>query len=618
MRAALSTITATGSNTMVHGLLRSTALWFAASVIASAAIAQPAPNQNNPTTQPPRVSAIITPPPQTASDPTTQIFLPKLSAGITLSRYLESLRQEFRRLDADGDNELTGADADFHENVARAMVQATIAMTILRADLDGDGFVTQAELRKALRYDQRMNTTPQSLDTIETEVRQWMAADADGDGRISVAEVLAFAANPRDVRPRAATNAPGPGQFVNAMLALNQIAKPLADEVRCLLPLGRDGKVTMADFDAAATAVFRAVDTDGNGTISQDELNGYRKREADAARERQEAATRAECALPKASDGAGVAVLSAYKSEAISTVGLGSQDVATGTGEIRIEAGEGPLYIVAISHEPTIWRVTGATDRVERLVAFGVTAQSNHITIAANPVPVSSLPAGQPNATPRPVTPPQPIAVAGISGLPADRVSFLARSNCLRSFTEAKSTDGAFVLAAVRRDAGKEPSMVAARQNAAAFSVPSGQIRSAYEDKKQPRLTIVKEAGVLTLKGDSSGVIVRTGPTDLESDLEQFSPGGVIDIDARTVIANAPAVRYEVLPGAAGLLQLENSGALTRNQRGEFLIHRKIRFPAGLAPLSPTFLLLRGVEMPEGHPDGAKVISEETGQQIKF
>jgi hypothetical protein len=84
------------------------------------------------------------------------------------------------------------------------------------------------------------------------------------------------------------------------------------------------------------------------------------------------------------------------------------------------------------------------------------------------------------------------------------------------------------------------------------------------------------------------------------------------------VVANAPAVRYEVLPGAAGLLQLENSGALTRNQRGEFLIHRKIRFPAGLAPLSPTFLLLRGVEMPEGHPDGAKVISEETGQQLKF
>jgi hypothetical protein len=111
--------------------------------------------------------------------------------------------------------------------------------------------------------------------------------------------------------------------------------------------------------------------------------------------------------------------------------------------------------------------------------------------------------------------------------------------------------------------------------------------------------------------------VVRTGPTDLEADLEQFSPGGVIDIAADTIVASAPVVHYDVLPGAAGLLQLENSGALTRNRRGEFLIHEKIRFPAGLSGLSASFLLLRGVPAP-GRPDGATVISEETGQPIKF
>ena len=95
---------------------------------------------------------------------------------------------------------------------------------------------------------------------------------------------------------------------------------------------------------------------------------------------------------------------------------------------------------------------------------------------------------------------------------------------------------------------------------------------------------------------------MQTGPTDLEADLEQFSPGGAIELDPAAVVGSAPAVRYEILPGAAGMLALQNAGAITRNQRGEFLIHRKIRFPAGLSGLSVTFLLLRGVPLPDGRP----------------
>ena len=108
------------------------------------------------------------------------------------------------------------------------------------------------------------------------------------------------------------------------------------------------------------------------------------------------------------------------------------------------------------------------------------------------------------------------------------------------------------------------------------------------------------------------------GPVDLEADLEQFSPGGVIPIDAAAVVSSVAAVRYEVLPGAAGLMQLQNAGAISRNQRGEFLIHRKIRFPAGLSGHSVTFLLLRGVPLPDGRPDGATVVAEETGEPMRF
>ncbi len=539
-------------------------------LIAGAAVAQPTPS---------------------SGDSADSYFLSKLGYGSTLSHYIELLRQEFRQLDADLDGELTAADADLHQSIARAQSRAMRATAILRADLNGDGMVTANELRRALRYERRTSlgqAAASAMEAIEAEIRRLMVADIDHDDRISLAET--FAVN--DVRPE-----------------LRNFANPQATQLRQILALAsQGGTIKPADFEAAATAFFQKVDADRNGTISQDELNDFRRHEADGLRERREAAVRAECALPKASDTAKLVVLSSFKSEAISTVGLGSQEVKTGTGEIKVEPGAEPLYVVAISQEPTIWRVTGATARVERLVAVG---------LAADPATVLS---GTPAlaATRAAAEPPVQKPLAGATGIAADRVSFLARVNCLRYFSEPQSTDAAITLATIRRDAGKEPAIVVARQNVAAFSVPSGQIRSAYEDAKQPRLVIRKDIGNLTLRGDTSGVIVRTGPTDLESDLEQFSPGGVVDIDPDAVVASAPAVRYDVLPGAAGLMQLQNDGALTRNRRGEFIIHRKIRFPAGLSGLSASFLLLRGVPVPDGRPDGATVIAEETGQPVKF
>ena len=155
--------------------------------------------------------------------------------------------------------------------------------------------------------------------------------------------------------------------------------------------------------------------------------------------------------------------------------------------------------------------------------------------------------------------------------------------------------------------------MVAARQNAAAFSVPSGQIRSAYEDKKQPRLTIVKLAGVQTLKGDSSGVVVRTGPTDLSPILSNSAPAAS-SISTRGRWSKRGGGPLRGAAGCGGIVELENSRHL--NQRGEFLIHRKIRFPGALRPC-PQRSFRSAASRCRRPSDGAKVISGETGQQIK-
>jgi len=88
-------------------------------------------------------------------------------------------------------------------------------------------------------------------------------------------------------------------------------------------------------------------------------------------------------------------------------------------------------------------------------------------------------------------------------------------------------------------------------------------------------------------------------------------------IAADQVVASTSAEPYEVLPEQAGLIQLVQSGALTQNALGEFLINRKIRFPAGLAGAhSVKFLLRLGVPEPEGDPGHSTVISEDTGAPL--
>jgi hypothetical protein len=96
--------------------------------------------------------------------------------------------------------------------------------------------------------------------------------------------------------------------------------------------------------------------------------------------------------------------------------------------------------------------------------------------------------------------------------------------------------------------------------------------------------------------------------------MTRFFPGGVTEIDPKTVVASVPALPYEVLPSQAGLVQLLATGALTQNSEGEYVVRQKIRFPAGLyGGHSATFLVMKGAPYPEGDPGHSCVVVEETG-----
>jgi hypothetical protein len=58
-----------------------------------------------------------------------------------------------------------------------------------------------------------------------------------------------------------------------------------------------------------------------------------------------------------------------------------------------------------------------------------------------------------------------------------------------------------------------------------------------------------------------------------------------------------------------------SAGAVTQNGSGEFIVRKKIRFPAGLyGAHSVTFLIMKGTPYPDGDPGHSCVMVEETGE----
>jgi hypothetical protein len=312
--------------------------------------------------------------------------------------------------------------------------------------------------------------------------------------------------------------------------------------------------------------------------------------ERDNKRFEAEAKIKAPCAMPKASDDAQL-VLLRIDADALSTVTVGSQDVATRTGEIVIEAGREPLYLIVTSMGgPTIWRLTGAVERIERLVLGGLRTGPNR---------------GVPGEMP----------LAGATGVASDRVTFLRHPHCLAVY-QPGPTWVAMVPSIVQHEIDRRPRSGGSFGTVSTISVPSLTIRSASGGKSAQMVVYDRKNSAMVVEGDPNDRIILKGQNDLGEELKLFIPGGVVNVDAGRVVASLPAETYAVLPQQAGLLQLMQSGALERNEDGDFLIRRKIRLPAELNG-GHKLILPAGVPEPDGEPAHACVFVEETQTPIK-
>lgn len=528
--------------------------------------------------------------------PGLQLLLSRIKPGQTLDRYLENLRIDFFRIDADADGKVTQRDVDHHELMRAIQERANAIMVVMRYDLDGDGAVTEDEIRRAMRYDLRAELAQAAVNLtgkppvptaealakqIESNVRSIMALDADNDGKV----VSSDAAKLFQRTPRSA--------------AVSQYGDSGRARQALTLDLQSKGEVTPADYQGAGEVLFRKVDADNDGTISQQELADYRLRpdspdavmrnaaaveaaqkrlneQADAVRKKQEEAeaVRTACAMPSPSDNAKVVLLSVYRTDALSSVTLGSQDAVVYAGRVVVERGREPLYLVMPSQSATIWQFSGAVERIERVVMT-----SSTVTKTGNPL-----------------RPP----LVGATGIAPERISFFGRPECVEYFSEIPSSSSLQAIAAVRNAIGKEPDVVAFKHYVNTFAVPSGKIDVPGNDELQRPLFTKKPAG----KDQAIDAMYR------------FFRGGVVEIDPEAVVASAPAAAYEVLPSQAGLAQLLETGALTQNSSREYIVRQKIRFPPGLyGAHSVTFLIMKGAPYPDGDPGHSCVVREEVGER---
>ncbi len=481
---------------------------------------------------------------------------------------LQALASVFQQFDREGDG-IETVDLDFFESIQNAASNANLASQWLRYDLNGNLSVSRQEVEEMLGSHQfgmsanSMNERQkkQIAAQLKKNLDEMFANDLDGNGSIEGVELYRPTNKARDDRSYRQGYMP----FAKAMLK----ADP-----------NRDGKLTQAEAASIAGESLDGVD-DELAKIFVEKRNAQSQGTADS------------CPKIDVAKDSSVILFGTYESTSLASVTVAGQDNTTYGSNIFIEDGSTSLTLILTSYNPMIWRFSGATQRISKLV---VSAPSREQSEGKVP--------------------------AGVTGIDRGKIQFIKGNSCLHYFSEVNSAEALIAKTMAGKMSGKSVGIVFANYDVETISLPSG-LGSGRKVSKVDKLALKQKSGAQYFTVGANGELTPIGDevekfrsNRAERDLFQFNPSGLMQFKASEVVSDATAEPYIIYPENAGLLQLEAQKKIEAMQGDShgWKINAAIRFPAGLAgAVSTGFFLPKGVPEPEGDPGHSCVFSEEAG-----
>lgn len=484
--------------------------------------------------------------------------LSQLRPNVAIEQVVAQALMPIRQLDFDR-NGLDDSDIDTAAAVSRAELRANQVSRLLRYDIDGDGSVTEAEVRKVLIYQGGRRASDFGQDDTELrlqkQVTEMLTLDADGNKTVTMTEMLA--ADPQ-----------------------NERAGRDFDRYRILVKLdpSGDGQLTVEEMESLVRTAFKLIDTDGDGVIERNEFTAQQEM---IMQSRQELNMPA-CTLPKAGDAEQVMAVGMYDGGAQPTVTVSGQNDVTSLARISIEPGAAPIYLVLSSYTPMIWKIEGET---KRLV---------HVAVLVNGRRVDDKGRSWPGA--------------GILGVDKDLVSFMPPDTCGRYFHDANSGEAKILARAIARTVGKPVTKTIGVYYAEGVAVPSG---NPVNPKGDQDLVIIGNK-TLIISEDSGPEIVEGGLSMKQQENRLGKLAGIVEVDPAAVVAPGKVEAYQVIPGQDGLRLLVSQGILERLKDGYRVLKPLPYWPAGLSGAhSVIFYLPQGMPVPAGSAGHSRIVMEQ-------